>query len=67
MKQPIQSFPVGTRVQNTQQISFYYGRVGVVVEVGNKGKNSCRVQYDEGGTETHTGPGVWLAPAPDAN
>lgn len=60
MKQPIRQFAVGDRVVNTQGVSFYFGKQGVVQEIGHKGKNSIRIAYGGGSTETMTGEKVWL-------
>lgn len=63
LKQPVESFGVGDRIVNTQQVSYYFGKRGVVVALGVKGRCSIRVKYDDGSAETFKSKkngSVWL-------
>jgi hypothetical protein len=61
MKEPIESFAVGDPVQNTQQVSYYYQKVGRVSAVVTlKSRTSLTVNYDDGSSETFKGKKVWL-------
>ena len=57
MKENVQLFAINDRVENTQQVSYYFGKRGVVVEVG---RNRVRVRYDDGSGDTFVGTKVWL-------